>query len=574
MEKVEDMLKDLRLSEAERKGVKLGWSDGKKAGVVAVQALGKLLSEKPAHVEGLEDSLGRVWCPLKGTDCKVMRDNLFMFTFKQESGKRKALLEGPWKVGNDLLVMEDFDPEKSLDEYEFGTTPIWVRVLKLPLGMMNRKTGERLGNQIGEYMDVDVGEDDMAAGEYLRIKVRINLANPIMRGVTVQLGDNRRERLCPLEFEFLPKFCFTCGIIGHEDKACKIQLATGEKQQYGKWLIAYIPKRRNDNEKSKWGKISDAGGQWRSSSSGGRQLQLRSNTLSWRKDIDNRNQQVGSGTNMDNVLEHIQPRVTEQMNEMLSAEYTREEIKDALESIGDLKAPGPDGMPAVFYKRYWGTVGDTVVNEVLSMLQGGSIPEGWNETVVVLIPKVQNPESRGGWGAIGRDHEAKLIFAAAGSVKAAGEALHTEAEALIQAIRVAENMGIGRPIFVSDCMGLVQATNNTSYDMSPLGALFREAKPRRTCSGQSRALTPAFVVRHPVLCSRRSFVPCAARPLPVLLHVSLLRELDGVACEESARRLVAQMSLASERAWPVKQGVSGISGRSPWVGHGGGARYD
>jgi hypothetical protein len=26
-------------------------------------------------------------------------------------------------------------------------------------------------------------------------------------------------------------------------------------------------------------------------------------------------------------------------------------------------------------------------------LQGGNIPEGWNETVVVLIPKVQNPES-------------------------------------------------------------------------------------------------------------------------------------------------------------------------------------
>jgi hypothetical protein len=325
MEKVEDMLKDLRLSEAERKGVKLGWSDGKKAGVVAVQALGKLLSEKPAHVEGLEDSLGRVWCPLKGTDCKVMRDNLFMFTFKQESGKRKALLEGPWKVGNDLLVMEDFDPEKSLDEYEFGTTPIWVRVLKLPLGMMNRKTGERLGNQIGEYMDVDVGEDDMAAGEYLRIKVRINLANPIMRGVTVQLGDNRRERLCPLEFEFLPKFCFTCGIIGHEDKACKIQLATGEKQQYGKWLIAYIPKRRNDNEKSKWGKISDAGGQWRSSSSGGRQLQLRSNTLSWRKDIDNRNQQVGSGT------AYIPPKGTNIQLEVAPSTGTNQQLKEGVE---------------------------------------------------------------------------------------------------------------------------------------------------------------------------------------------------------------------------------------------------
>jgi hypothetical protein len=33
-----------------------------------------------------------------------------------------------------------------------------------------------------------------------------------------------------------------------------------------------------------------------------------------------------------------------------------------------------------------------VVKEVLQVLRGGSIPEGWNETVVVLIPKVQNPD--------------------------------------------------------------------------------------------------------------------------------------------------------------------------------------
>jgi hypothetical protein len=49
-------------------------------------------------------------------------------------------------------------------------------------------------------------------------------------------------------------------------------------------------------------------------------------------------------------------------------------------------------MPAIFYKRFWGTVGDTVVKEVLHVLQGGSIPEGWNETIVVLIPKIQNPD--------------------------------------------------------------------------------------------------------------------------------------------------------------------------------------
>jgi hypothetical protein len=33
-----------------------------------------------------------------------------------------------------------------------------------------------------------------------------------------------------------------------------------------------------------------------------------------------------------------------------------------------------------------------VVNEVLHVLCGGSILEGWNETIVVLIPKVRNSD--------------------------------------------------------------------------------------------------------------------------------------------------------------------------------------
>jgi len=35
------------------------------------------------------------------------------------------------------------------------------------------------------------------------------------------------------------------------------------------------------------------------------------------------------------------------MNKLLTAEFTVEEVKDALDSIGDLKVHRPDGMPAV-----------------------------------------------------------------------------------------------------------------------------------------------------------------------------------------------------------------------------------
>ena len=68
-------------------------------------------------------------------------------------------------------------------------------------------------------------------------------------------------------------------------------------------------------------------------------------------------------------------------------------MKGGLDAIGDLKAPGVDGMTSLFYKKYWAIVGEDITKEVLHFLNGGSLPSGWNETVVVLIPKVPNPES-------------------------------------------------------------------------------------------------------------------------------------------------------------------------------------
>jgi hypothetical protein len=48
-------------------------------------------------------------------------------------------------------------------------------------------------------------------------------------------------------------------------------------------------------------------------------------------------------------------------------------------------------MPALFFKKYWEVVGNSITSEVLKVLNGGDMPEGWNETCVVLIPKVPNP---------------------------------------------------------------------------------------------------------------------------------------------------------------------------------------
>ena len=68
-------------------------------------------------------------------------------------------------------------------------------------------------------------------------------------------------------------------------------------------------------------------------------------------------------------------------------------MKQALNQMGPLKAPGPDGMAPIFYQKYWHIVGNDLTASILACLKDGSLLKKINHTHICLIPKVQNPES-------------------------------------------------------------------------------------------------------------------------------------------------------------------------------------
>jgi hypothetical protein len=49
-------------------------------------------------------------------------------------------------------------------------------------------------------------------------------------------------------------------------------------------------------------------------------------------------------------------------------------------------------LHAIFYKRFWHIIGEDLTDEVLQAINSWIIPEGWNNTTMVLIPEVENPE--------------------------------------------------------------------------------------------------------------------------------------------------------------------------------------
>ena len=56
-----------------------------------------------------------------------------------------------------------------------------------------------------------------------------------------------------------------------------------------------------------------------------------------------------------------------------------------------LKAPGPNGMPPLFFQHFWSTMGDVVTKTVINFLNSGISPPNFNGTRIVLIPKC-NPK--------------------------------------------------------------------------------------------------------------------------------------------------------------------------------------
>ena len=72
-------------------------------------------------------------------------------------------------------------------------------------------------------------------------------------------------------------------------------------------------------------------------------------------------------------------------------DVTPSEVKDAIFSMGDDKAPGPDGYSAAFFKGAWDIVSEDVTKAVQEFFVNGKLLKEINHTTIALLPKINSP---------------------------------------------------------------------------------------------------------------------------------------------------------------------------------------
>ena len=68
------------------------------------------------------------------------------------------------------------------------------------------------------------------------------------------------------------------------------------------------------------------------------------------------------------ALQGMTPKVNSEMNDLLEQPFTTEEVTTSLFQMCPTKAPGPDGLQAVFFQKHWESVKNGVLATCLHVL--------------------------------------------------------------------------------------------------------------------------------------------------------------------------------------------------------------
>uniref|UniRef100_A0A670IB05 Reverse transcriptase domain-containing protein n=1 Tax=Podarcis muralis TaxID=64176 RepID=A0A670IB05_PODMU len=93
-------------------------------------------------------------------------------------------------------------------------------------------------------------------------------------------------------------------------------------------------------------------------------------------------------TKIEKYLENCKGKtITEEERLQLNRPINIEEIQNAMKKMKLGKAPGPDGLPAKYYKVLGSQLSTVLGDTMNNIIRGGKIPDSWREAFITLIPK-------------------------------------------------------------------------------------------------------------------------------------------------------------------------------------------
>lgn len=96
----------------------------------------------------------------------------------------------------------------------------WVQIHNVPPLSMTVAVAKAIGGLMGHVHKMDTMVSRDCIGRFLRVKIRFNVREPLMRGTYVQFSEEGKIWV-DFKYETLPKYFLLCGCLGHATRVSR-----------------------------------------------------------------------------------------------------------------------------------------------------------------------------------------------------------------------------------------------------------------------------------------------------------------------------------------------------------------
>lgn len=153
----------------------------------AMCLLGKLWTVRPFNMHAMIETMKKLWSPSKGMICRELGSNLVSFQFNAKRDMDRITSMEPWSFNKHILVLTPLASDIQPSLMKFDKSPCWIRLYDIPVMARERNVLKQIGNRFGEFIEMD--ETTLSGiGRSVRLKVMLNLNNPLKRGTKIRMG--------------------------------------------------------------------------------------------------------------------------------------------------------------------------------------------------------------------------------------------------------------------------------------------------------------------------------------------------------------------------------------------------
>ena len=140
---------------------------------------GCFLTKRVLNVDVVGRTFKSLWKPSGELKIRDVGEHTLLFEFEDNLDLERVQEYEPWFYDKNLVILQRAQDAKSALFLEFSSATFWIQLHNVLENSLTQETGEAIGKAFGTVVQVADLEDDGCGGEFLRVRVTVDIAKPL-----------------------------------------------------------------------------------------------------------------------------------------------------------------------------------------------------------------------------------------------------------------------------------------------------------------------------------------------------------------------------------------------------------